>query len=414
MLFILIFFLLKIFFNICKVDYASSKCLNLTMTPKLIFRFLNFSSPFFVLSSYSMFVYSIISSSNKLEMVRKNFPLVCLICWMLIATFWSVHTSTFESLHSSMKYILKFLSFICFLSLCKKLNDNRFSSVWSLVCVVFIISVSFFELLGYYFFSEYIYEYFKGVLHREFFTNVSLSIMIPLIACDILIKKPKFYFLSLSVLLSYLFFLNLQRLAIIILSIGVVLILFEHRKKISFQFCVLIFLIPLLLIKSPLMNKFQKGFQQLQSAKYTTKNNTPIYSMEVRYKVFNQSMRSIYKKPFIGHGPGSHTKIFPIFFQQDAFPMLPNSHTHMLYTCITVQYGLIGLCIFIWWIISLLQIANSFEPTSRCRVVFSVLALLVAGIFDDPLYATKSGFLIMSWLAYVIATGHSKVLPFSK
>jgi len=70
--------------------------------------------------------------------------------------------------------------------------------------------------------------------------------------------------------------------------------------------------------------------------------------------------------------------------------------------------------LFMWWIMSLFNMAKSLESNSRCRVLTAIIAILVIGIFDEPIYDTQFGFLMMSWLAYVIVTGRPKVLPFSK
>ncbi|MAJ81398.1 MAG: hypothetical protein CMF41_00615 [Legionellales bacterium] len=390
------------------------------MSQTLIFRFLNFTTPFCVWSPYLMFFYSIFKSKFKTDMIKKNIPLICLICWMFVATFWSIHLSVHESLTASMKYILKFCLFIMLLSLYEKQTDNRLSNLWTFYLIAFLSIVFLIKFFGFLVMSEGVNQFFQRKLQKEILTSVVLSNLIALIALENIIEKPKWYVLRSLILIMYLLFMSIQRMPIVILFIGLAFMYLEHRKKIPFYYSFLFLLVPLVFMGSPLLAKFQKGFHELQTIEQMNTSTTSTASMQIRYKLFERSMRLIYKKPIIGHGPGSHQKLIPVFFNQgDTKKLYYNGiyylkHTHMLYTCITVQYGLIGLFLFMWWIMSLFNMAKSLESNSRCRVLTAIIAILVIGIFDEPIYDTQFGFLMMSWLAYVIVTGRPKVLPFSK
>ncbi len=334
------------------------------------------------ISSIGGYLVLFIGLMNKVihrHKLHSQYMLGSLMAWMLLSCLWTSQPSLTIALHDAMKYVSKFLLFMSLVPLLKYLNHQHLHQYWfwslfTTICVCML-----------------------GLTSHRFFYDIPLSALSALIALDLILFQRPHYILKVGFILMYLLFFNYQRTGVLMFIIGLIFLLCNYIDKKKYKYFFGLLSVLMLLGITPLGSKFMIGIKEIfysQGVHYQIHT-----SMGIRRYFFEKSLVAILSHPIVGYGAGSQHVVLMGILE----PRFAIDHTHMLYTQITIQYGLIGLGLFTSWMISLFLFACRCDKRSRVNIHLVLLLLLVYGVFDAPLYTLKAGFIMMFWLAQSIA-----------
>jgi O-antigen ligase len=148
------------------------------------------------------------------------------------------------------------------------------------------------------------------------------------------------------------------------------------------------------------------GFSDKSARIYEGYANTEAYlkhnrertltSMGLRYSLWENSMKLIQEKPWLGHGTGSFAKEYQRITGEKRRNR-ENPHNEGL--LILVQFGLAGFAAYSGFLISQYSSANKMTGTNRWLAQGLLLSLIVTGLFNSPFLDHTEG----HWFAVMIA-----------
>ena len=141
-------------------------------------------------------------------------------------------------------------------------------------------------------------------------------------------------------------------------------------------------------------------------------------------KIYNQaSFKIIHENPLLGVGPGNFTLALQKKVETRLIASLQHweiQPVHNLYLLITSEIGLIGLMVFIFFILKLFSIHPFYSTTNRKKMeiqhnlfAFSFLAYLFLGFFDHYFWTLPQGQMFF-WLCLAFFSSSSRIKKITK
>jgi O-antigen ligase len=125
--------------------------------------------------------------------------------------------------------------------------------------------------------------------------------------------------------------------------------------------------------------------------------------MGLRYSLWENSIKLIQEKPWLGHGTGSFAKEYQRITGEQRRNR-ENPHNEGL--LILVQFGLTGFAVYSGFFISQYSSANKMTGTNRWLAQGLLLSLIVTGLFNSPFLDHTEG----HWFAVMIALCFSPLI----
>lgn len=144
---------------------------------------------------------------------------------------------------------------------------------------------------------------------------------------------------------------------------------------------------------------------------YYVKANTSTSSGQ-RLLFWETSLNAIKERPVLGHGTGSWNKEYTRLASEKAdITTLTTDNPHQMFLLWAVEAGIVGLLMLCWLIVALLIRSRKMAPNDARTLQSVVAALIVAGMFNSPLYGIGIGDFFCVGLGICLALihgGHSK------
>ena len=119
-------------------------------------------------------------------------------------------------------------------------------------------------------------------------------------------------------------------------------------------------------------------------------------SMGLRYTFWKNSLKLIAEKPLMGHGTGSYRKEYRRITRNDR---VESKNPHNEFFMIGVQLGLLGLTIYVGFLISQYYYAKKLQNENKWLAQGLLLSLIITSMFNSPLMDHNEG----HWFATMIA-----------
>lgn len=252
----------------------------------------------------------------------------------------------------------------------------------------------------------------QSMRHAYFMNPTAVSVLISL-SCFILLnrtaKKEKYsflYFILFSFFTYQLFFINVQRVGILIYFalLGLFIIQYLGIKKGSI---VLLFALPIIVGTAYLGSTHVYG--RVQAAKSDMKlyaEGKSETSLGYRIAFMQYSLPIIKEHLIFGAGSGS----FGTLYMKTGGPLLtpgvPVGEPHNEYLHILFQIGILGFAVFLWWIFSQWQEAYQLPAEEKWLVHAMIISYLIAAATSVPLLWNTTGILYMMILSICFGARH--------
>lgn len=173
-----------------------------------------------------------------------------------------------------------------------------------------------------------------------------------------------------------------QRLGYLMWATGCLLVLMlkpVHRKQgvaIALGLCLVIFM-----SSAKIQERFGLGIKEAQA--YHFENNYT--SVGARLHMWYGSIRPISTAPVLGHGLGSYPMVAEVFFKDAAMCDVGCKHPHNQYLFYWVEFGLVGLGLFLWMLYQALKMHRSLSQDSTMPLVV-LLVFALSGLVESTLW----------------------------
>ena len=128
-------------------------------------------------------------------------------------------------------------------------------------------------------------------------------------------------------------------------------------------------------------------------------------SMGLRYTFWKNSLKLINEKPFLGYGTGSYQKEY-YRLVQGVGPESKNPHNEFF--MIGVQLGLLGLTIYLSFLISQYYYAKKLQNENKWLAQGLLLSLIITSMFNSPLMDHNEGHWFATMIALCFASSQEK------
>lgn len=214
----------------------------------------------------------------------------------------------------------------------------------------------------------------------------------------------KFDVLVLVLLLIYLWFINLERSGFLIfIAVFLFYLATQFGKKAVIAGCVLIpvFFVVLYFVLPPFKDRVDIGIHNIEAYSHTQDVGTigADNSLGLRLAFTQESIAVIKDHPLLGTGIGSfkyvHAALYPE--QEKAFPA---NDPHEAYIAVAFELGLIGLILYIAWLIAVLKMTFSLTNKKDRTLLQGVwLIFVVMGFTDSGLILNAVGISFVMWIS---------------
>jgi len=245
--------------------------------------------------------------------------------------------------------------------------------------------------------------YFIHPIYTAALTAFSLFVLANLFMDE---RKYRWIYFSLILFFCYvLFFVYIQRTGYLIFFVLMFLFFWQRWR---WRGLVMVFLLTSVLFVlfyrfSPVFeDRIVQGVSDLVKYQRQEQRGT---SWGSRLEFAKHSLRMIRQRPIFGSGTGS----FPTMYKSNGGDVLNNGptlgHPHNEYILIAFQLGMVGLLLFLWWIV--VQWRDSFKlPLCEQRLVQGlILAFIVTSLCNVSLYVNATGMVHIIFLSVFFASG---------
>ena len=142
-------------------------------------------------------------------------------------------------------------------------------------------------------------------------------------------------------------------------------------------------------------NRISEGIENTQAYLLPVPEQTES-SMGLRYTFWKNSFKLIVEKPFFGHGTGSYSKEYKRLVDDER---VVSKNPHNEFFLIAVQLGLVGLFIYIGFLVCQFYFANKLPSKEGWFAQGLLVSLIITSMFNSPLMDHNEG----HWFATMIA-----------
>ncbi|WP_136810700.1 O-antigen ligase family protein [Desulfosediminicola flagellatus] len=201
-------------------------------------------------------------------------------------------------------------------------------------------------------------------------------------------KYRYFWFIVLLGVIVNIFHVNTGRTGMLIFLL---LILFSVIQRLSFKKIVAAVVIAVALLSAAfiysdnLSSRTQLALSEIQNYQPGKSRS----SLGMRFDWWQNSVELIQEAPIFGHGAGSFTQLQKRLIANKK--TMPTDNPHNEYLFISVQFGYVGLVMFLSLLLALIAVANSLTKNNR-HLLQGVVVAMAAGCFINSfLYDTHQG-----------------------
>jgi O-antigen ligase len=228
----------------------------------------------------------------------------------------------------------------------------------------------------------------SSVFYNPLYQSVGLAIFSALCVSyflDTFNRWHKFLVLSLFLAASYaVLIISHQRLGYLTWAAGLLLVLIIKLKPLHRKWGVMLGLglcIAIFMSSSNIQERFGLGIKEVLA--YNFENNYT--SMGTRLHMWYASVNSISTAPLLGHGLGSYPMQAKAFFNDLNMCVVGCTHPHNQYLFYGVEFGFVGLGLFLWMFYSALKLHRSLSHDSTMPLVV-LLVFAFSGLVDGTLW----------------------------
>lgn len=119
-------------------------------------------------------------------------------------------------------------------------------------------------------------------------------------------------------------------------------------------------------------------------------------SMGIRVVMWANTLKLISENIFLGSGSGAFAAAYDqVTVSDGSWRAFSTDNPHQQFLHIWAEYGLVGLLLLLFWFWRLVQMGGSTGGVSRLVIVFSVVAIVVLGMFNGVLGSFVEGRIIL-------------------
>jgi O-antigen ligase len=188
-----------------------------------------------------------------------------------------------------------------------------------------------------------------------------------------------------------------QRLGYLMWATGCLLVLFLQLKPAFRKWGLMISLglfLTIFLSNEKMQDRFGLAVKEVQA--YHFENNYT--SIGARMHMWYTSIRSINRAPILGHGIGSYPLVAEAYFQDAEMCAIGCRHPHNQYLFYAVEFGFIGLSLFLLMLYQALSAHRQLKPESTMPLVVLVVFVL-SGLVETTLWYRGFVYLFVPLLA---------------
>lgn len=221
--------------------------------------------------------------------------------------------------------------------------------------------------------------------------------------------------LTIPIQLLTILFLN-ARIITIIVFILVVYYSFVLLKEVYFSSkiwfstsIITMFILSILLFNSVRRTYMFSRFSQELVWDLTPNINTAYngkYKADSRIARWQTALSTIKERPIFGHGSAMEKKVLHDRFQKNGlnFAATNNYDSHNQYLSISIEFGLIGLCLFIFYLSS--NVYFSFQNKDKVSLFFFA-SLALVGLFEN-LFKNNAGIIFIAFFSNIFLFSNQK------
>jgi len=353
-----------------------------------------------------IFINKKINIKNTLNAMPRSLIVLVVAClWMALSYLWTDATDA-----EAGKALVRHLRLLLLVGIFY-LIDSRDQAIsilkWLLIVQVIIVCLSWLMFIGIYLPFEQTKQPmhfavpFTSTLEQPIMTSLALAVIVFLWADWVkFISKPVLVFvISLSV--ANIVIVMSGRTGYITLFTLIFLIAYLNKfQKKSMIFFVVLLSIPVLFFSySRFHDKIQEIYGGVQKYSYGSVDS----SEGQRLDYWDKSIKSMSERPYFGSGVGSWRNEY---FRFNGAQINPPTNPHNQFFLWGVEAGVVGLFLFILFLVSLIDDARKRlgKPESRALISVTILAMVV-GVFNCPFYGAGMGEFFMVLFGCLLAMG---------
>lgn len=228
-------------------------------------------------------------------------------------------------------------------------------------------------------------------------------------------EKYKYLFLALFILFSfYLLFINPQRTAYLLYLSLTLLVIFQNTycnwKKILFSSLFLcLFLFSVYHLSPQIHHNVHETITEVLN--YQEDITQGQYnSTNYRLSFLLHSWDIFIQHPWLGTGAGSFSYVYAQTNGPSLYENKLLDHPHNEYMMVMLQFGLVGLSLFLVWIITHWRWASELSPPNKFRLQALIIIFVLNGLANVSLFSGSTGSFYLLFLALYSATWLEKKL----
>ncbi len=383
----------------------------------------NISNIFFTLVIIFFFLNGNIK--DKINFILKDKVIVSILLFILVHIVWLIGTDHFEYAQTKISYMKHFLSIIIIVTMISKEYITK-------IIATFVLSMLFSEICSYLIFFGFIEPFNNAtrinpvpfMLNHGFYSTF-LSLTLGILLFNLFKKELKFNYLNkfIALFFSITIIFNIliisSRLGYILLFaviFSMTIILF--RKHIFKTIILTIFVISIFYsIAYKNISNFQiRVNQAIQHTQQIFIEQDYTTSEGIRFGFYKYSLEVLKDSPIFGVGTGDHINYIKdkIIDYKYSKPMLnilnlgENSNLHSDYFDILVQFGLIGLVVFLNIFYQILKYKQE-EHNLKALQILLVIVILVQALPQGMVYLAPINKIFILLLAVTLNLYQNKI-----
>ncbi len=383
----------------------------------------NISNIFFTLVIIFFFLNGNIK--DKISFILKDKVIVSILLFILVHIVWLIGTDHFEYAQTKISYMKHFLSIIIIVTMISKKYITK-------IIATFVLSMLFSEICSYFIFFGFIEPFNNAtrinpvpfMLNHGFYSTF-LSLTLGILLFDLFKKELKFNYLNkfIALFFSITIIFNIliisSRLGYILLFaviFSMTIILF--RKHIFKTIILIIFVISIFYsIAYKNISNFEiRVNQAIQNTEQIFTEQDYTTSEGIRFGFYKYSLEVLKDSPIFGVGTGDHINYIKdkIVDYKYSKPMLnilnigENSNLHSDYFDVLVQFGLIGLVVFLNIFYQILKYKQE-EHNLKVLQILLVIVMLVQAFPQGMVYLAPINKIFILLLAVTLNLYQNKI-----
>jgi O-antigen ligase len=254
-----------------------------------------------------------------------------------------------------------------------------------------------------------------SILHQPVYFSMYLIFAIVLLAQDKVFANRKIKLgLILMLLLAILQTLNKSSLVVLFTIILLHLLQFQKNYGRRVIFLMPLFMIALIFVFNPRFNSFYNKTFFLDKSKMVIKDfkeikNTNPNDYNFRIMLWSSSIDLIKENPFFGVGASvSSIKLNEVFaVKRQWYDRSERYHAHNQYLQILLDLGIVGFIVFLWGLISFLQLLYLKRPLKVNTIMVNFSVILLISFMFESVFERYSGITFFC-LFFCLFTNYNK------